>query len=108
MSECTVLPNAPDGPLTRFNRLKTEWEAETAHFSSITKIAMHSAYQQIIEMGQIAIPLIFSAMVKNSDHWFWALRSITGKDPVLPEHRGRLTQMTDDWLKWGREQGYFV
>lgn len=108
MSEYTVSPNAPNDPVTRFKRLKTEWEAETAHFSSITKIAMHPAYQQIIGMGQLAIPLIFSAMGKKPDHWFWALRSITGEDPVLPEHRGRLKQMTDDWLKWGREQGYLV
>lgn len=106
MSEYTVSPNTPDDLLTRFNRLNTEWEAETAHFSSITKIAMHSAYQQIIGMGQIAIPLILSAMEKKPDHWFWALRSITGEDPVLPEHRGRLRQMTEDWLRWGRKNGY--
>lgn len=106
MSEYTVFSNAPDDPLTKFNRLKTEWEAETAHFSSITKIAMHSAYQQIIGMGQVAIPLILSEMDKKPDHWFWALRSITGEDPVLPEHKGRLKQMTEDWLKWGKEHSY--
>jgi len=95
-------------PLTRFLTLKAEWEAETAHISSMTKIVMHPAYQQIIGMGQIAIPLILSEMGKKPDHWFWALRSITGEDPVLPEHRGRLKQMTEDWLKWGRENGYIA
>lgn len=95
-------------PETRFLTLKKEWEDNTAYLSSMTKIVMHPAYQQIIGMGQIAIPLIFSAMGKNPDHWFWALRSITGKDPVLPEHRGRLKQMTEDWLKWGRENGYIA
>jgi hypothetical protein len=102
LSEYTVFPNASDDPLTRFNGLKTEWKAETAHFSSITRIAMHPAYQQIIGMGQVAIPLILSAMERKPDHWFWALRSITCEDPVLPEHRGRLKQMTDDWLKWAK------
>lgn len=108
MSEYTVFLNEPDDPLTRFNRLRTRWEAGTVHFSSMTKIATHTAYQQIIGMGQIAVPLIFSAMERKPDHWFWALRSITGKDPVLPEHRGRLKQMTEDWLKWGRENGYIA
>ncbi len=95
-------------PLTRFFTLKKEWEDNTAHLSSMTKIVMHPAYHQIIGMGQIAIPLILSEMEKNPDHWFWALRSITGEDPVLPVHRGRLKQMTDDWLKWGRENGYIA
>lgn len=95
-------------PETRFLTLKKEWEDNTAYLSSMTKIVMHPAYQQIIGMGQNAIPLIFSAMQKTPDYWFWALRSITGKDPVLPEHRGRLKQMTEDWLEWGRENGYIA
>lgn len=93
-------------PIIRFFSLKKEWEAATAHLSSTTKIAIHPAYQQIIGMGQIAIPLILSEMKKQPDHWFWALRSITGEDPVLPEHKGKLRQMTEDWLKWGRRNGY--
>lgn len=95
-------------PLTRFLTLKKEWEDNTAYLSSMTKIVMHPAYQQIIGMGQVAIPLILSEMRKKPDHWFWALRSITGKDPVLSEHRGRFKQMTEDWLKWGRENGYIA
>lgn len=52
-------------PLTRFFMLKAEWETETVHLSSMTKIVMHHAYQQIIGMGQIAIPSILSEMGKN-------------------------------------------
>jgi hypothetical protein len=95
-------------PPTRFLTLKKEWEDNTVYLSSMTKIVMHPAYQQIIGMGRVAIPLILSALGKKPDHWFWALRSITGEDPVLPEHRGRLKQMTEDWLKWGRENGYIA
>lgn len=95
-------------PAARFFTLKAEWESATAHLSSITASAMHPAYQQIIGMGTIAIPLILSELKKKPGHWFWALKSITGADPVPPEHRGRLKQMTEDWLKWGKEQGYIV
>lgn len=93
-------------PLIRFSTLKTEWEAETAYLSSITEIAIHPAYQQIIGMGPIAIPLILSEMKRKPGHWFWALKSITGEDPVLPEQRGQIVQMTEAWLRWGEEQGY--
>jgi hypothetical protein len=93
-------------PLTRFLMLKTEWEAETAHLSSITEIAMNPAYQQIIGMGTIAIPFILSELKKKPGHWFWALKSITGEDPVLPEYRGHIKQMAEAWLRWGKKQGY--
>jgi|RifCSP16_1_1023843.scaffolds.fasta_scaffold15785_4 hypothetical protein len=93
-------------PLARFLTLKLRWEAETGFLSSITDIVMHPAYQQIIGMGPAAVPLILSEMKKLRGHWFWALKSITGEDPIMPEHRGNLKKMTDDWLRWGKEQGY--
>ena len=93
-------------PVARFLLLKKEWEDNTAHLSSITEIAMHPVYQQIIGMGPIAIPLILDEMSKNPNHWFWALKAISGEDPVLPEHRGRIKQMTEDWFQWGKKQGY--
>lgn len=93
-------------PETRFLKLKEEWEAGTAHLSSITEIAMHPAYQQIIGMGLIAMPFILNEMKKKPGHWFWALKSITGEDPVPPEQRGRIKQMTETWLRWGIQQGY--
>lgn len=93
-------------PVIRFFSLKKEWKNSTAHLSSVTEIAMHPAYQQIIGMGPVAIPLILEEMRKVAGHWFWALRAITGEDPVLLEHRGRVKLMTEDWLKWGKKQGY--
>ena len=93
-------------PEIRFNMLKTEWENDTAFFSSITEIAMHPAYQQIIGMGPLALPYIFAAMREKPDLWFWALKSITGEDPVLPEQRGKIKEMTTAWLRWAEQQGY--
>lgn len=93
-------------PETRFLTLKTQWEADTAILSSVTEIALHPAYQQIIGMGHTAIRLILLEMRKKPGHWFWALKSITGEDPVLPEQRGRMKEMTQAWLRWGREKNY--
>ena len=88
----------------RFLQLKAKWEKETAHLSSHTSI--HPSYQQIIGMGPTAIPFILRELKNKPGHWFWALKSITGEDPVPHEHRGKVRQMTDDWLKWAKEQEY--
>lgn len=93
-------------PFLRFLRLKMAWELETRHLSSVTEIAMHTAYQQIIGMGPLAIPFILAELKSQSGHWFWALKSITGQDPVLQEHRGKMKKMASDWLIWGKKQGY--
>ncbi len=95
-----------EDPVIRFEMLKASWETETAVLSSITEIAMHPAYQQIIGMGPIAIPSILKELKKKPGHWFWALRAITGEDPVPPEQSGRMRQMAEAWLNWGKEQGY--
>ncbi len=93
-------------PIMRFHNLKAEWEESASMLSSITEIAMHPAYQQIIGMGTPAITLILHEMSIEEGHWFWALRSITGIDPVPTEYKGRIREMTEAWLKWGEEQLY--
>ena len=75
-------------------------------YSLVTKKAMHPAYQQIIGMGKTAIPLILFEMMAKPGHWFWALKSITGEDPVSPEQRGDVNEMTQAWLRWGKEKRY--
>ncbi len=93
-------------PQIRFSRLKEEWENATIASSSISEISMHPSYQQIIGMGPIAIPMILGELQKKPQHWFWALKCITGEDPVPPELRGRTKEMAKIWLKWGKTQGY--
>ena len=43
---------------------------------------------------------------KEPDHWFVALRTITGADPVAPEDAGRMDRMSAAWVRWGKEHGY--
>lgn len=93
-------------PFVRFLVLKMKWERGTAHLSSATEMAMHPAYQQIIGMGPTVIPFMLAELKVRPGRWFWALKAITGDDPVSPEHRGRVKQMAQDWLGWGKRQGY--
>jgi len=89
-----------DNPVGRFQRLKAQWKEETIYSSSLDEITYHPAYQQIIGMGPIAVPLIIEELKTSPSHWFWALRSITGHNPVPPGHRGNVKAMAADWLAW--------
>ena len=66
----------------------------------------HPAYQQIVGMGDKAIPLILRELEQAPDHWFWALKAITGVNPVPREERADIKAMAKHWLEWGREEGY--
>jgi hypothetical protein len=76
------------------------------HISSTTERATNFAYQQIIGMGEKVLPFIFRELQETGGHWFWALRAITGENPVGPESRGNINRMAQAWLEWGRQRGY--
>lgn len=90
----------------RFQGLAAQWRRETRHLSLMSDIVLNTAYQQIIGMGKPAIALILQDLQREPDHWFWALRSITGENPIQPEDRGYMAQMAEAWLAWGRQHGY--
>ncbi len=90
----------------RFRRLAAVWRRETAHLSSPTKMFAHPAYQEIIGLGRDAVPLLLRELELNPDHWFGALRALTGASPVAEEDRGDVEKMAAGWQRWGRENGY--
>ena len=89
-----------------FHALVTEWKAGRGHSSKLKDLAMHAAYQRIIGMGESAVPLLLEELETRPDHWAWALRAITGVDPVPDASRGKLQPTAEAWIKWGRENGY--
>ncbi len=90
----------------RFQALAAQWKVECGVMSSVTQKAMHPAYQQIIGLGPAAVPLLLQGLQRSPDHWFWALKAITGEDPVPPEDRGRINRMAQHWIAWGRRHGF--
>jgi hypothetical protein len=90
----------------RFETLAKEWKSQRGCSSSITRMAMQYAYQQIIGLGERAIPLLLRELEREPDHWFWALKVLTGVNPVPPEQRANIQEMAKYWLRWGKEQGY--
>lgn len=101
--EASPPATSADSLPTRFQQLVHRWKQEAGPSSSVETLAMHPAYQRIIGLGPDAVPLLLAELEREPDHWFWALRAITGENPVLPEHRGKLRLMADDWLAWGKQ-----
>lgn len=90
----------------RFLDLVATWKRERGPHSSSARLAEHPAYQQIIGMGLEVIPLLLRELEREPDHWFRALHLLTGANPVPAESRGKVREMAEAWLRWGREHGY--
>lgn len=89
----------------RFDKLADQWERETALLSNSRKAAEHPAHQEIINMGQPAVPLILKRTQCYGGHWFEAFHRITGEDPVNPKDRRNIAAMQKSWLDWGKRNG---
>jgi hypothetical protein len=93
-------------PEMEFYTLAALWKKETIWDSSVTQKILHPCYQQIIGMGPIVVPWILKALRNEPDFWFEALMAITREQPVPAEHAGDMQAMANDWLEWGRLNGY--
>src|SRR5262245_53355685 len=87
-----------------FAQLRDDWRRHTGHLSSITARVLHPAYQRIIGLGMRALPLLLAELQECPAQWTWALRAISGEDPVPPSDCGTLRKERDAWLAWGRER----
>ncbi len=83
----------------RFRRLEAIWQAETWYYSNPDKIINHSAFQEIVHMGQAVVPLMLRDLEERPRLWVWALPEITGVDPVPEEDAGNVARMSEAWLK---------
>lgn len=93
----------------KFQGLVTAWQQERGAMSSTTEAAMCPAYQSIIGMGPVVIPLILKQLEvegDDPDQWFWALTSITGATPENPDDRGNYMKMAASWFEWAKNNGY--
>lgn len=90
----------------RFRRLEAKWKADTGHLSSVTAVTSHPAFREIVGMGDAVVPLMLHDLAETPQLWIWALPEITGADPVPPGDRGKVSKMSEAWVRWGREHGY--
>jgi len=86
-----------------FHRLALEWKEATGGLPRVIDKFRHPAYRTIVNWGWDAVPFILSEIKNGSGgHWCEALREITGANPVPLDQRGNLSEMSEAWIRWGR------
>lgn len=97
--------NAAAGKSMAFKHHCEAWKSDTEYVSSLHEKYLHPSYASIIGMGAQALPYILESMKKEPDDWFYALRSITGDNPVTNDMTGDMRRMTAAWIEWGASRG---
>jgi hypothetical protein len=103
------LPASPAAETTeqRVLRLLKSWREQTAYLSSSTQMTKNPAYQELITLGNAALPSLFRDLEQTKDgHLAKVLSAITGARPVPDEDRGQIAKVAEAWLTWARENGY--
>ena len=89
-----------------FIDLASQWIQSVEGMSSTVEMTKHPAYQKIVKMGKAVVPFLLEDLRQNPLYWLPALRQITQQNPVQPEQRGKIKQMAEAWLNWGKQEGY--
>jgi hypothetical protein len=90
----------------RVKELVIRWKTERPPHSTLRRLTAHPAYRELVEIGDAAVPFLLSEMANDPDHLFLPLGEITKIDPVPAHSRGKIREMADAWLEWGRSKGY--
>lgn len=94
---------------TVVRKLLNDWRAETVFESSISRMRHHPAFRELAALGLPALPGLLADLAREPTvHVPLALYAITGANPVPTKHAGRVKLIAEDWLRWGRENGYVV
>lgn len=88
---------------------KQKLHEETKFLSNMSKVYENDWYRKIVELGMPVVPIIFAEMEREPGWWFHAINTITGEGPHVPsDAMGRLDRLTEIFLKWGKEKGYYT
>jgi|GEM_PF-474574 len=101
-----IKESSVDAVKEEFTNLASQWVHDVEGMSSTVEMVKHPAYQKIVGMGQVVVPFLLEGLRQNPIYWLPALRQITKKNPVQPEQRGKIAQMAEAWLNWGKQEGY--
>jgi len=88
----------------RFIRLSKIWHEDMDGVSSVQLKTSHWAYQEVINLGESAVPYILEETIKvGGGGWFLALAKIMKHNPVRAEHKMSMDKILDDWLTYAKE-----
>jgi hypothetical protein len=105
----TVATKDGDAIEREFLRHARKWRRDTKHLSSPVDRYLHPSYARIIAItaaaGQAGLRVMLTDLQEHQNDWFYALRSITGQNPVTSSMAGDVPRMIQAWIKWGQERG---
>lgn len=91
----------------RFLELKAWIDQDCSHHSSMTAIYRHPGFAELMGGGDAVVKLMLEDLREDPHwYWFWPLHSITKDNPIKDGHQGYLDKVTEDWLEWGKDNGY--
>jgi hypothetical protein len=104
--EIVLIPPRVDSVwvVSQFKKHELKWKRDTQYVSSLSDKFLHDSYARIIGMGWPAVHLVLRSLAQDPDDWFYALRAMTGVDPVKASDVGNITNMTRAWLNWGKKR----
>ena len=84
------------------------WLKETRYHSSVQVMIEHYTFRELMEKGEPILRLLLEHLVDGDVqiHWFPLMKRIAGVDPVPAGRRGFVREMAEDWISWGRKEGY--
>lgn len=94
-----------------FEGYAKRWKASRKITSSFSKdLVANTDYLDIIGMGLRAVPCILwqlhSELQRGEpDHWFVALLATAKVNPVPEESHGKIFEMANAWIEWGKQTG---
>lgn len=98
--------------MAEFMNLAEKWVEETKDIRNTEKYFDRN-YAKIVEMGDRIIPILLDEIVRElgdpkgqPSKWFWALKLITGDNPVPERFRNEPNKAASCWLHWGKTHGF--
>ena len=89
----------------RFRHLFDVWDKDTFIFSFPYQIFNHWAYEELVSLGEPAIPYMLGELQRGNLDIVSALRVISGES--LVQGLGLTSEkIMERWLAWGEEKGH--
>jgi hypothetical protein len=95
----------PDRVSSEFKKHERRWLSQTRHISSPFDKYLHPSYARIIGLGWAVVPHLLNSLKRQPNDWFYALRAVTGENPVPNSASGDVRRMANLWIAWGEARG---
>ena len=89
----------------RFRHLFDVWDKDTFIFSSPHQIYNHWAYEELVNLGEPAVPYMLGELQRGRSKVVAALRTISGES-LVQGLRLTTEEIVERWLAWGEDKGH--